>query len=44
MLAIKGFISILTRWGFRIFGYYRIALGILILVLMALGYDLQISG
>jgi undecaprenyl-diphosphatase len=42
MLAIKIFISFLTRYGFKIFGYYRIALGILILSLLALGYDLKI--
>jgi undecaprenyl-diphosphatase len=42
MLAIKGFISILTKYGFKAFGYYRIAVGIIILVLFALGYDLKI--
>jgi undecaprenyl-diphosphatase len=42
MLAIKFFISFLTRYGFKIFGYYRIALGILILSMLALGYDLKI--
>lgn len=43
MLAIKGFITFLTRYGFRVFGYYRIALGLIILVLIALGYNLQIA-
>lgn len=42
MLAIKGFISYLTRNGFRIFGWYRILLGGLILILLALGYDLSV--
>lgn len=42
MLAIKGFIAFLTRYGFKVFGYYRIVLGLVILVLLALGYDLQI--
>jgi len=40
--AIKGFISFLTRYGFKVFGYYRIALGIVLIVLLALGYNLQI--
>lgn len=42
VIAIKGFISFLTRYGFRVFGYYRIALGAFILVMLALGYDLRI--
>jgi undecaprenyl-diphosphatase len=33
LLAIKGFIGILKSKGFSYFGYYRIALGILVLVL-----------
>ncbi|MFL5730130.1 MAG: undecaprenyl-diphosphate phosphatase [Cytophagaceae bacterium] len=43
MLAIKFFISFLTKYGFRLFGYYRIALGIIILALVAYGYDLKIA-
>lgn len=42
MLAIKSFISFLTRHGFAIFGYYRIVVGIIILVLYYLGVDLSI--
>jgi undecaprenyl-diphosphatase len=42
LLAIKGFISFLTRYGFKVFGYYRIALGAVILLLLSLGYDLNI--
>jgi undecaprenyl-diphosphatase len=38
MLAIKGFIRYLTRHGFKVFGYYRIVVGTLILVLWWLGY------
>jgi undecaprenyl-diphosphatase len=44
MVAIKGFISFLTKHGFRLFGYYRIAIGIIILVLLALGVDLNMAG
>lgn len=42
MLAIKFFISFVTRYGFRLFGYYRIVVGGAILILMALGYNLEI--
>lgn len=38
MLAIKSFISFLTRHGFKVFGYYRIAIGLAILILWALGF------
>lgn len=41
-LAIKSFISFLTKHGFRIFGYYRIVVGIAILVLYYLGVGLTI--
>lgn len=37
MLAIKSFIRFLTRNGFKVFGYYRIALGLIILALWAFG-------
>lgn len=42
MFAIKFFISFLTKYGFKIFGWYRIALGMLLLILLAAGYDLKI--
>ena len=38
LLAIKFFISFLKRYGFRVFGIYRIALGIVLLALIAAGY------
>jgi undecaprenyl-diphosphatase len=38
LLAIKFFISFLKRYGFRVFGIYRIALGIILLALIAAGY------
>lgn len=40
MLAIKGFIGYLNRHGFRFFGYYRIALGILIIIIHYFIYPL----
>lgn len=42
MIAIKGFIGFLTRYGFKAFGYYRIVLGAAILILLAMGYDLHV--
>jgi undecaprenyl-diphosphatase len=41
-LAIKSFIGFITKHGLQVFGYYRIAVGILIIVLLALGVDLKI--
>lgn len=38
MMAIKFFINFLKKHGFRIWGYYRIVLGILLLVLISTGY------
>lgn len=43
MLAIKGFISFLTRHGFKVFGYYRIIVGVIILILLASGIDLNLA-
>jgi undecaprenyl-diphosphatase len=40
MLAIQTFIGYLNRHGFKIFGYYRIAIGLLILILQAAGFQL----
>ena len=34
ILAIKFFISYLKKYGFRVFGIYRIAAGIILLLLM----------
>lgn len=42
MLAIKFFIDFLTKNGFKLFGYYRIILGVLLLVLLALGIDIKV--
>ncbi len=41
-IAIKSFISFLTKNGFKIFGYYRIAVGLIIIGLWAMGIDLSI--
>lgn len=43
MIAIKSFITYLTKHGFKVFGYYRIIVGVVILALIALGVDLTID-
>lgn len=43
LFAIKSFITYLTRHGFKIFGYYRIFVGMLILILYVFGVNLTIS-
>ncbi len=43
LLAIKFFVSFLTKHGFKIFGIYRIIVGAVILILAAFGYNLQAS-
>ena len=42
LLAIKFFIGFVTRYGFKAFGYYRIIVGGIILVMMLMGYNLEI--
>jgi len=42
MLAIRYFITFLQTRGFRLFGWYRIIVGGVILILLLSGYDLQI--
>jgi len=42
MLAIKFFIYFLTKYGFKWFGWYRIVVGLVILILLQMGYSLAI--
>jgi undecaprenyl-diphosphatase len=42
MLAIRFFITFLTKYGFRLFGYYRIIVGLLIIILLASGRNLTV--
>lgn len=42
MAAIKFFIGFLTKYGFKAFGYYRIILGVLLLVLLFMKVDLNV--
>ena len=41
MFAIKFFISFLTKYGFKVFGYYRIVVGLAILIMLAAGVNLS---
>lgn len=43
MLAIKFFISFVTKYGFKAFGWYRIIVGAIILVMLATGHNLTIA-
>lgn len=42
IIAIKFFIGYLQKYGFKAFGWYRIALGIVLLGMMVAGYSLEI--
>ncbi|MCK9159121.1 MAG: undecaprenyl-diphosphate phosphatase [Bacteroidaceae bacterium] len=43
MLAIKFFISFVTKYGFTAFGWYRIIVGGLILIMLMTGHNLNIA-
>lgn len=43
MLAIKFFIRFVTKYGFVFFGWYRIIVGTVILILLLLGYNLELA-
>jgi len=42
IIAIKGFIAFLTNHGFKLFGYYRIIVGLLILILHFSGVEITL--
>lgn len=42
LLAIRSFVSYVTKHGFKVFGYYRIVVGVAIIVLYMMGYELKI--
>jgi undecaprenyl-diphosphatase len=42
MAAIKFFIGFLTKYGFKAFGYYRILVGGIILILLLAGHSLSV--
>jgi undecaprenyl-diphosphatase len=41
-IAIRTFIGILTKYGFKMFGWYRIVLGLVLLILIFSGFELEI--
>lgn len=41
LLAMKWFVSFLTRYGFKVFGLYRIVVGLIIIVLLLTGHSLS---
>jgi undecaprenyl-diphosphatase len=43
MGAVKLFIGFLTRYGFKTFGYYRIAVGLLLLLALRCGFHLEVA-
>ncbi len=43
LLAIKFFIGFVSKYGFRFFGYYRIALALIVALALLLGADLSLS-
>ena len=43
LIAIRTFIGFLTKNGFKVFGYYRIIVGLLILILQVMGVELFLN-
>ncbi len=43
MLAIKFFISFVTKYGFKAFGWYRIIIGTIILAMVLAGHNLTVA-
>ena len=42
LLAMKWFVSFLTKYGFKVFGWYRIIIGFIIIVMLLSGMSLNI--
>lgn len=42
-IAIKSFVELISRYGLKMFGYYRIVVGALVLIVLALGYDVELA-
>lgn len=43
MIAIKTFITFLQKHGFKVFGWYRIVVGLVLITLLLMGIDLKIA-
>ena len=44
LFAMKWFVSFLTKYGFKAFGWYRIIVGLIILVMLLTGHSLAMVG
>ena len=44
IFAMKWFVGFLTKYGFKAFGWYRIIVGAIILILLATGHSLVMVG
>ncbi|KUG06853.1 undecaprenyl-diphosphate phosphatase [Solirubrum puertoriconensis] len=42
LLAVRSFVTFVSRYGFRAFGIYRIIVGVIILTMIGLGINLQL--
>ncbi|MFW9601604.1 MAG: UDP-diphosphatase, partial [Prevotella sp.] len=42
--AMKWFVSFLTKYGFKAFGWYRIIVGLIILAMLLTGHSLAMVG
>ncbi len=42
MIAIKTFITFLQKHGFKVFGWYRIVIGLILITLLLMGIDLKV--
>ncbi|HEX5001633.1 MAG TPA: undecaprenyl-diphosphate phosphatase [Bacteroidia bacterium] len=42
ILAIRSFIGVITKYGLKVYGYYRIVVGVLIILMMIMGVDLKL--
>jgi undecaprenyl-diphosphatase len=42
LVAIKAFITYLTKHGFKVFGYYRIIVGVILVIFLLTGHSLSI--
>ena len=43
MIAIKTFITFLQKHGFKVFGWYRIVVGLVLIILLLMGVDLKVG-
>ena len=42
VLAIRSFIGVVTKYGLKVYGYYRIVVGLAIIIMMVMGVDLKL--